>query len=75
MSEEPEVIVFGAGAVRGLGLEVRGQLMPLLDGGTGEPVVFSKGEVHAAAYGQKNSAWHAMRALARPGDLKLVQPA
>lgn len=75
MSEEPEVIAFGAGAVCGLGLEVRGQLMPLLDGLTGEPVVFSEGEIHAAGRGRQNSAWHAMRALARPGDLKLVQPA
>lgn len=75
MAEEPEIIIFGAGAVRGLGLEVRGHLMPLLDGATGEPAVFSKAEVHGATYGQQNSAWHAMHALARPGDLKLVQPA
>lgn len=67
---EPTIEVMGSGPRRSLGLEVGGRMLPLIDGATGEPVMFDKGEVIAASYGKRNAAWWAMRALARPEELK-----
>ena len=47
----PTIEVMGSGPRRSLGLEVGGRMLPLIDGETGEPVMFDKGEVIAASYG------------------------
>ncbi len=67
---EPTIEVMGTGPRRSLGLEVGGRVLPLIDGRTGEPVLFDKAAVFAASRGQCNEAWWAMRALARPEELR-----
>jgi len=62
---EPVIDVVGRGPRRSLAVDGK----PLL-GPDGEPVLFDKAAVFAASYGQRNDAWHAMRALARPEELK-----
>lgn len=62
---EPTIDVLGRGPRRSLSVDGH----ELIDG-SGEPVLFDKAAIIAAGYGQRNEAWHAMRALARPEDLK-----
>ncbi len=59
--------VLGSGPRRSLAVDGH----ELIDG-SGEPVLFDKAAVIAATYGQRNEAWHAMRALARPEELTCV---
>lgn len=61
---------------RGRGIaypNARGEFTPLIDGKTGDIVLFSKAEQHAAGYGHNNDAFRVMKAMERFDELKVIR--